>query len=85
MKKIYNAIIICLTILVSLNIFSSCIGDYSSTSSKSATCQVCHKTYTYEIYDDYNYHIVRCIRMTNMCKRCYSDFCAVHGMKPTDY
>lgn len=63
--------------------FSQCSKDDQK--SKSETCHLCHKTFTYEVYGDYNYRNVHCIRMNNMCIDCYEDYCWAIGKKPKEY
>lgn len=61
-------VILCIGVAMML---SSCVGSSSSTTatstSNSKTCQVCGKTFT----DSDNKHS---IKMTNMCKQCYSNY-----------
>ena len=48
----------------------------SSGDKNSATCNVCHKTYSYEDYEygGYDYDNVRSIKKRNMCERCYNNY-----------
>ena len=48
----------------------------TSTNKNSASCQVCHKTFSYEDneYGGYDYDNVRKIKHTNMCERCYNNY-----------
>ncbi len=64
--------------------FALCIFPSCESASNSATCQLCNKTYTYEhkVPADYGYRNVYCIRTTNMCVKCYKDFCYINGIKP---
>ena len=80
MKK---RIAFCLVLAIIL-ILCSC-GDNNKT--YSATCKTCHKTYSYEAVDYGNTasHEVKCIRMTNMCKKCYKNYCYAKGITPKDY
>ena len=42
----------------------------------SATCPVCHKTFSYEDneYGGYDYDNVQKIKYSNMCERCYDNY-----------
>lgn len=55
----------------------------TSTNKNSATCQVCHKTFSYEDneYGGYDYDNVRKIKHTNMCERCYNNYKAAQYAK----
>ena len=58
--------------------------DSSSSKSKnSATCPVCHKTFSYEDneYGGYDYDNVKKIQYSNMCERCYDNYKAAQYAK----
>ena len=86
-KKTKNTIItvvvvgLIIALLFGYSQCSNSVGEYS------ATCEVCHKTYSYEghEYGSMAQRNVKCIRMTNMCKKCYEAYCWSIGKTPTDY
>ena len=83
--KIFYAIVLLVAVI---GLFAIMLPECSSgtkTDSHSATCHLCHKTFTYKVYDSWDYHNVRCIQWTNMCKKCYKDFCYLNGITPKDY
>ena len=47
----------------------------------SVKCESCGRTFTFEN----NKHDCRCITYTNMCKKCYSNFCYLNGKEEKDY
>lgn len=66
--KSYQWVYVVAAIIALIVLFSACGKTCgSSGNSKSATCQVCHKTFTNK--DD-----VSSIRWRNMCERCYSNY-----------
>lgn len=69
-STIIGLVVIALIIALIVGV-TQCAGNDSDT--YSATCQVCHKTYSYEghEYGGLASRNVKCIRMTNMCKKCY--------------
>lgn len=79
MKRVFAGVV-ALLLLFSL---CGCSGDKTY----SATCELCNKTYSYDAahYGNAASHQVKCIKMTNMCKKCYANYCAANGMTPEDY
>ena len=55
----------------------------TSTNKNSATCSVCHKTFSYEDneYGGYDYDNVKKIEYSNMCERCYDNYKAAQYAK----
>ena len=55
----------------------------TSTNKNSATCPVCHKTFSYEDneYGGYDYDNVNQIEYSNMCERCYDNYKAAQYAK----
>lgn len=75
-KKFSIIAVICVicTIIGFVGMFNT--TPKTSTNKNSATCQVCHKTFSYEDneYGGYDYDNVRKIKHTNMCERCYNNY-----------
>lgn len=65
--KSHTGIIAIAAIIIVLALFGACGKKCNSSSGKSATCQVCHKTFT-------NSSDVSSIRWHNMCEKCYSNY-----------
>ena len=87
-KRTHNIITIVVSVLIIIAILFvivQCSDNDSDT--YSATCQVCHKTYSYEghEYGGISQRNVKCIKMTNMCKGCYESYCYSIGKTPKDY
>ena len=67
-KKSHSGLMIIIGIILVVGLLGSCMNKCGcSSSSKSETCKVCHKTFTNK--DD-----VKSIRWTDMCEKCYSDY-----------
>ncbi len=83
-STIIGLVVIALIIALIVGV-TQCSGNNSNT--YSATCQVCYKTYSYEghEYGGLASRNVKCIRMTNMCKKCYESYCWSIGKTPKDY
>lgn len=87
-QKAKSTIIVLIVIAIIIGIAlgtASSSGNNSDT--YSATCQVCHKTFSYKghEYGGLASRNVKCIRMTNMCKKCYESYCWSIGKTPKDY
>ena len=84
MKKIK---IVFSILLIGLILFTICACGSSGDNTYSATCQVCHKTYSYEgaEYGNRASREVKCINYTNMCISCYENMCYAKGMTPRHF
>lgn len=84
-KSTATVIFVTIILVVLAILLVRCSNDSSNVSSQTATCKVCHRTYTSTVYGDYNYRNIHCIHMENMCINCYNNWCWAVGKKPKDY
>ena len=63
-------------LVVGFCIAAPILASSPSNGKQSATCQICHTTYTYDndSFGGYSYENVRSINRTNMCVRCYNNY-----------
>lgn len=82
-KKTFIIIGIICTILFIIGVLLIPKNSFSSNGKKSATCPVCHKTFSYEAneYGGYDYDNVKKIQYSNMCERCYNNYKAAQYAK----
>ena len=63
---------------VSIGSMGNISGGSTNTSSKTATCQSCGRSFSDSTEKNY-------IKWTNMCKNCYRNYCYATGKTPNNY